>query len=162
MPQKKVDFPLLQIAETEIEYVDTFNFLGIVIDKHLNRNAHTNKIANKISKMTGMLNKLKHVLPPQILKIIYLSLIQCHLNYGILTWGYQASRVFKLQKRAIRTITRSNYIAHSEPIFKYLDILKEIGTIKRFYSVYGVYYVLLHFIQSSVITKCGFIPEKRS
>ena len=40
--------------------------------------------------------------------------------------------------------------------------LKEIGTIKRFYSVYGVYYVLLHFIQSSVITKCGFIPEKRS
>ena len=40
--------------------------------------------------------------------------------------------------------------------------LKEIGTIKRVYSVYGVYYVLLHFIQSSVITKCGFIPEKRS
>ena len=40
--------------------------------------------------------------------------------------------------------------------------LKEIGTIKRFYSVYGVYYVLLHFIKSSVITKCGFIPEKRS
>ena len=25
-------------------------------------------------------------------------------------------------------------------------ILKEIGTIKRFYSVYGVYYGLLHFI----------------
>ena len=42
------------------------------------------------------------------------------------------------------------------------NALKEIGTIKRFYSVYGVYYVLLHFIQSSVITKCGFIPEKRS
>ena len=35
MPQKKVDFPLIQIAETEIEYVDTFNFLGIVIDKTL-------------------------------------------------------------------------------------------------------------------------------
>ena len=73
MPHKKVDFPLLQIVETEIEYVDTFNFLGIVIDKHLNWNAHTNKIANKISKMTGMPNKLKHVLPPQILKNIDLS-----------------------------------------------------------------------------------------
>ena len=46
--------------------------------------------------------------------------------------------------------------------FIMLCLLKEIGTIKRFYSVYGVYYVLLHFIQSSVITKCGFIPEKRS
>ena len=40
--------------------------------------------------------------------------------------------------------------------------LKELGTIKRFYSVYDVYYGLLHFIQPSVITKCGFIPEKRS
>ena len=40
--------------------------------------------------------------------------------------------------------------------------LREIGTIKRFYSVYDVYYGLLHFIQPSVITKCGFIPEKRS
>ena len=40
--------------------------------------------------------------------------------------------------------------------------LKEIGTIKRFYSVYDVYYGLLHFIQPSVITKCGFIPKKRS
>ena len=29
--------------------------------------------------------------------------------------------------------------------------LKEIGTIKRFYSVYDVYYGLLHFIQPSVI-----------
>ena len=40
--------------------------------------------------------------------------------------------------------------------------LKELGTIKRFYSVYDVYYGLLHFIQPSVITKCDFIPEKRS
>ena len=40
--------------------------------------------------------------------------------------------------------------------------LKELVTIKRFYSVYDVYYGLLHFIQPSVITKCGFIPEKRS
>ena len=43
-----------------------------------------------------------------------------------------------------------------------LNSLKEIGTIERFYSVYDVYYGLLHFIQPSVITKCGFIPEKRS
>ena len=64
----------------------------------------------------------------------------------------------------------SNWDALNELIYNmssehfHFDIiaLKEIGTIKRFYSVYGVYYVLLHFIQSSVITKCGFIPEKRS
>ena len=41
-----------------------------------------------------------------------------------------------------------------------LIILKEIGTIKRCYSVYDVYYGLLHFIQPSVITKCCFLYPK--
>ena len=53
------------------------------------------------------------------------------------------------------------YAADEGPIHIH-NLLKEIGTIKRFYSVYDVYYWLLHFIQPSVITKCGFIPEKRS
>ena len=51
---------------------------------------------------------------------------------------------------------------HQIEVLYGMQQLKEIGTIKRFYSVYDVYYGLLHFIQPSVITKCGFIPEKRS
>ena len=53
-------------------------------------------------------------------------------------------------------------VADLQEINSKYSLLKEIGTIKRFYSVYDVYYGLLHFIQPSVITKCGFIPEKRS
>ena len=52
--------------------------------------------------------------------------------------------------------------SHLRSAMGYSYLLKEIGAIKRFYSVYDVYYGLLHFIQPSVITKCGFIPEKRS
>ena len=32
--------------------------------------------------------------------------------------------ISKLQKRAIRTITHSHYIAHSEPLLKQLNLLK--------------------------------------
>ena len=53
-------------------------------------------------------------------------------------------------------------VASAKWMSRIVTLLKEIGTIKRFYSVYDVYYGLLHFIQPSVITKCGFIPEKRS
>ena len=35
MPQKKVVIPRLKLADTEIESVDQFNFLGITLDKHL-------------------------------------------------------------------------------------------------------------------------------
>ena len=60
MPQKKVEKPGLQINGTIIEYVNTFNFLGITINNHLNSDSHINKVANKVSKIAGILNKLKH------------------------------------------------------------------------------------------------------
>ena len=87
MPQKKVVIPRLKFADTEIESVDQFNFLGITFDNHLNWNAHIIKLFGKISRNTGILNKIKLFLPRSILKNIYSSLILCQLNYGIGSLG---------------------------------------------------------------------------
>jgi hypothetical protein len=116
--------PTIYIDGIEIECVDSFDFLGITLDKHLNWNSHVNKIANKISKTAGILNKLKHILPLEILKIIYTSLITPHLNYGILIWSSNTSRLSKIQKKCLRRIKLEKYNAHTEPIFKELKLLK--------------------------------------
>ena len=52
MPQTKVglQLPQLCLAETDIEYGDNFNFLGINIDKHLNWASHINMISSKVLK----------------------------------------------------------------------------------------------------------------
>ena len=55
MPQKNVVIPRLKIANTEIDSVDRFNFLGVLLDKHLSWDAHTNALAGKISRTTGIL-----------------------------------------------------------------------------------------------------------
>ena len=47
-----------------------------------------------------------------------------HINYGSLVWGNNFEAISKLQIRAIRTITHSHYIAHSEPLLKQLHLLK--------------------------------------
>ena len=104
--------------------VDNFNFLGITINKHLNWDVHTTFVANKISRTIGILNKLKSYLPKHILCTIYNSLILCNLNYGNLVWGHNCKRLFKIQKKAVRVITQSKYISHTEPIFKELRLLK--------------------------------------
>ena len=97
MPQKKVVIPRLKITNTEIDSVDRFNlFLGVLLDKHLSWDAHTNALVGKISRTTGILNKLKMFLPQYILKTIYTSLILCQLNYGILAWCHNNNRVYKL------------------------------------------------------------------
>ena len=67
------------------------------------------------------------------LRTIYHSLILCHLTYGVLLWGAQLNendKIYKLQKHTVRIITSSNYLSHSEPIFKQLYILKCIDIYK--------------------------------
>ena len=75
-PQKKIEIPMLHIGGENIDYVNN-NFLGIVLNRHLNWHRHTIKIANKMCKIIGILNKLKHILPQHcnILSTIYTSLI---------------------------------------------------------------------------------------
>ena len=71
--------------------------------------------------------------------------------------------LINLNTRTLKQVHEVKYLGLIiDDRLKWEKHLKELGTIKRFYSVYDVYYGLLHFIQPSVITKCGFIPEKRS
>ena len=72
------------------------------------------------------MNKLKYVFPQSALILLYYSLILPHINYCILAWGTNTKRVFKIQKRAVRIITRSHYLSHTDPIFLHLKRLKVI------------------------------------
>ncbi len=123
-PQRKVNSLHITISNTTIDRVTQFDFLGLTINENLTWNDHINKLSNKISRSLGILNKLKHILPIKAKTLIYSSLILSHLNFGILAWGHTCERITKLQKKCVRTITASKYNAHTEPIFKELNILK--------------------------------------
>ena len=123
---RQLTLPVLHINNIQVQNTDTFNFLGITLDKHMNWKAHTNKISSKISQACGALNRLKNILPQKIKLQIYNSIIQPHLRYGILAWGYSThiNKVFRLQKRSIRSIAAVKFNAHTDPIFKRLNVLK--------------------------------------
>ena len=88
LPQKRIPDLELKIDRKIIECVPNFNLLGVTINQHLNWNPHIDNINLKISKIVGILSKLKHFLPSNILKMIYQALIEPHILYGILVWGY--------------------------------------------------------------------------
>ena len=114
----------LMINNTQIEQVKEFNFLGILLDECMTWNPHIQKISSKISRVNGVLSRLKRFVPSNILLTIYNALIQPHLNYGVLLWGQNVKRIHKLQKWALRSITASKYNAHTEPLFIKLKILQ--------------------------------------
>ena len=69
-----------------IDEVQEFNFLGITIDQNLTWTPHIRKISIKISRVIGVLRKLKRIFPQHILRLIYNSLIHPLLLYGLNLW----------------------------------------------------------------------------
>ena len=122
--KKKMLYPKLFIDAIEIERVDYFNFLGLQLNHTLKWNNQLSCVSLKISKITGLLHKLKSEYPTSILKSIYNTLILPNISYCILSWGSQIDKIFLLQKRAIRNISKSNFRAHTEPLFKEHNLLK--------------------------------------
>ena len=78
----------IQISNSTLELVTNFTFLGLTIDHNLTWKSHMNNISNKISKICGIIAKLKNILPSQILLHIYNALILPNINYCILIWGF--------------------------------------------------------------------------
>ena len=117
--RRHVVYPIWSINGTVIERVDTFNFLGLHISHDLKWKTHIQTLSQKLSKITGILHRQKEEYPTSILKSIYNTLMLPHLNYCILSWGFQCQEIYLLQKRAIRNIEKVSYRAHTEPILSH-------------------------------------------
>ena len=119
--QKVVKYPILRINNIEIERVTQFNFLGLILSSNLKWNKHIDHISLKLSRVVGIMYRLKQIYPQSILLMIYNTLMLPHLNYCILAWGLNVTeghRIHLLQKKALRIITNDDYLAHTEPICK--------------------------------------------
>ena len=84
---------------------------------------HVAMITNKLSKLSGVLHRLKYIYLQNILETIYKSLFVPHINYSLLLRERNLDSIAKFQKRTIRILTNSNFIAHSEPLLKELKLL---------------------------------------
>ena len=60
----------------------------------------------------------------ETMMILYKSLIASYLNYGLLLWGNVSHKILTLQKKAIRLISNSSYISHTNPLFIQHKLLK--------------------------------------
>ena len=75
-----------------------------------------------------MLARSRDFIPINELKSIYYAVFSSHLNYACQIWGLSdnqyTDKIFKIQKNALRIMTRAGLNAHGSPLFKSLEILK--------------------------------------
>ena len=111
----------------EIERVTQFNFLGVIISSNIKWNGHVTHISQKISRIVGIMYRLKHIYPQAVLLTLYSALIVPHLTYYLLACGSKIvpnHPLHLLQKKALRIFASQDYISHTEPICKEYRILK--------------------------------------
>ena len=70
------------------------------------------------------MKRLRHVIPFDVLVMLFNTLILPHINYCILAWGYQSDKILLFQKKCLRVITGSIFFANSDPLFKAIGFLK--------------------------------------
>ena len=83
-----------------------------------------------------MLHSISNCAPESNLVDLYYSLVYPHLIYGILLWGgfvkVHLQPLIVAQKKIVRVITHSLYLAHTAPLFHRIRIL-QLEDIYRYY-----------------------------
>ena len=111
------------------------------------------------------MTKLKHFLPESALFNIYSSLIHCHFTYGVLVWGSHVGQLVRLQKKAIRIVCGAARAAHTEPMFKRLNVLK-VSDIRHLHELKFYYNIVKEsvpsYFLSEFIIHCDINHEYRT
>lgn len=94
--------------KTVINEIERTEFLGIILDTHLNWKFHVEKVNNKINSYCYALSVLVDVSSIEVALNAYYANVYSLLSYGIIFWGnsVNVNSTFLLQKRCIRIIFR--------------------------------------------------------
>jgi len=139
MANLKPDFKIT-IGDKEVERIGnnckskSFKFVGVHLDENMSWDHHINHVINKISSSNFALNQLKKIVPINIRKTVYNSLVKPHLEYAIISWGNSKcegiKRLKTKQKQAIRNVANAKFNAHVDPLLGTLKILNFEDTLK--------------------------------
>ena len=109
-----------------LECKDSVKYLGVLIDCSLSWKFHIEHIVVKISRLAGIIAKLRHFVPRNTLLRIYQSLILPNISYGLAAWGLASksylTKILVLQKRALRFIFFAERCEHAVPFFLFMPI----------------------------------------
>ncbi|KAL5253023.1 hypothetical protein ACHWQZ_G015697 [Mnemiopsis leidyi] len=109
----------ISIDNTILERKTSARFLGVIVDEKLSWAEHIKAVKVKMTRYIGIMHKIKGYLPVTARLQIFQSLVQSHLNFCSLVWGFASKShiesLFIKQKQAMRTVM-SGYVN-----YKYRD-----------------------------------------
>jgi hypothetical protein len=103
------------------EKLRSFKLLGVYLDETLTFNKYTSYVCAKLSRSIFCIKRASNLLSFKSLRSLYFSMVHSHLLYCSIilscTSASNLNAISKLQKKAIRVMTKSSYNAHTDPLF---------------------------------------------
>ena len=126
-PEFKIENTIIETVHSKSTSENTFKFLGFNINEKINSlDEHILKITKKLLSANYALKNLKKTLSHREKRLIYFSLFQSNIEYGISIYGnnhHACKKIISLQKDALCFIDGPKKV-HSAPLFKKFNILK--------------------------------------
>ena len=124
---KLINLTRIKINNIIVEEVNEYKLLGITIDRKLSWSQHITNLSNSLKYINFTLNRIKNFTPTKTMLLIYNSLFQSKLSFGLPIWSGlfkgQLKQLEIMQKKAIRAVYRCNSLTHTEPLFRKGEIM---------------------------------------
>jgi hypothetical protein len=115
------------VDDVFLEETESTKFLGMHLDQGLTWGDHVDNICAKVASGIFALRSLQKFCNMDVLKMAYFGMVYPHFAYGIRLWGGctddKFNRVFILQKKAIRIISKLNFRDSCKNAFRELGLL---------------------------------------
>ncbi|KAL0828886.1 hypothetical protein ABMA28_003792 [Loxostege sticticalis] len=112
-----------------IESVQTYKFLGIIIDEHCNWKNHITNVCERLSRFVFVLRRLRETVSTEVALEAYHAYVVSVLQYGLIIWGNctDINLAFKIQKKCVRALCGADFKDSCRPLFKNMKLLTLTG-----------------------------------
>lgn len=147
------NFTNIIVENQQINEVAQIKYLGVIVDSFLKWGPHIEHLSNKIRFLIHKFYILREILNTNILAIIYRSLVESLIRYGILIWGgLYTSTLYKLnivQKCILKVMYKRNRMYPTELLFS-----NTICSIRTLYMVAVSTFIHKNKSNQSIVHHC--------
>ena len=83
---KKYDDINICFRDTTLARQYESKFLGVILTSQLKWKKHIDVVLSKTSKCLGILSKVRHLVPVQLTRLLYLTLVEPYMAYCNIIW----------------------------------------------------------------------------
>jgi len=117
--------PYIRSSERSLEVVSSVRFLGMHIDPGLDWSVHLQVVSSSLASLNFLILRLRSIISYKYLQIFYYAHVETRMRYGLIFWGQAPyfERIFRLQKRVIRSMHGVGRFESCVPLFRETGLL---------------------------------------